>query len=60
MVIFVTHRLIFETVRGHAQIIQLYYMKTNNLADVQKALTKYFVSFGIPKLIVTDHECTFQ
>lgn len=40
--------------------LQLYYMKTKNLADVQKALTKYFVSFGIPKLIVTDHECTFQ
>lgn len=40
--------------------LQLYNMKTKNLTDVQKALTKYFVSFGIPKLIVTDHETTFQ
>lgn len=40
--------------------LQLFYMKTKNLNDVQKALTKYFVSFGIPKLIITDHETTFQ
>lgn len=40
--------------------LQLFYMKTKNLTDVQKALTKYFASFGIPKLIVTDHETTFQ
>lgn len=40
--------------------LQMNYIKTKNLTHVQKALSKYFSSFGIPKKIVTDHETTFR
>lgn len=40
--------------------LQMNYIKTKNLAHVQKALSKYFSSFGVPKKIITDHETTFR
>lgn len=40
--------------------LQMNYIRTKNLAHVQKALTKYFSSYGIPRKIVTDHETTFR
>lgn len=36
------------------------YIRTKNLTHVQKALSKYFSSFGVPKKIITDHETTFR
>jgi hypothetical protein len=41
----------------HLQMIPI---KTKNVTDVTKALTKYFSTFGCPRLIVTDHETTFK
>lgn len=40
--------------------LQLIVLKSKNLVHVQKALGKYFSSFGVPREIVTDHETTFQ
>jgi Integrase zinc binding domain len=40
--------------------LQMIHIKTKNLIDVKKALTKYFSSFAIPNLLISDHETTFQ
>lgn len=40
--------------------LQMYFIKHKNLVQVQKALAKYFTSFGFPNEIVTDHETTFR
>lgn len=40
--------------------LQMFHIKSKNLTHVQKALGKYFSSFGVPNSIVTDHETTFR
>ena len=47
---------LIDSFSKHFQLIP---MKTKNLADVKRALTKYISTFGPPRLIVTDHETTF-
>lgn len=47
---------LIDSFSKHLQMIP---MRTKNLVDVQKALTKYMATFGNPRLIVTDHETTF-
>ena len=41
----------------HTQLIPI---GTKNLTDVKNALTQYFMTFGTPRQIVTDHETTFR
>lgn len=48
---------LIDSFSKHLQMISL---KSKNLTHVQKALGKYFSSFGVPKEIITDHETTFQ
>lgn len=40
--------------------LQMYFIKTRNLTDVQKAIGKYISTFGVPTKIITDHETTFR
>jgi RNase H-like domain found in reverse transcriptase/Reverse transcriptase (RNA-dependent DNA polymerase)/Integrase zinc binding domain len=40
--------------------LQMIHIKTKNLNDVKKALTKYFANFSVPNLLISDHETTFQ
>ena len=41
----------------HLQMIPI---KTKNLVDVTRAVTKYIHQFRAPELIITDHETTFR
>lgn len=40
--------------------LQMFFIKSKNITQIQKALGKYFTTFGAPKSIVTDHEPTFR
>uniref|UniRef100_A0AB38Z1R9 RNA-directed DNA polymerase n=1 Tax=Pitica errantivirus TaxID=3078414 RepID=A0AB38Z1R9_9VIRU len=40
--------------------LQMMFLRSKNLIDVQKALGKYMSTFGVPTKIITDHETTFQ
>lgn len=48
---------LIDSFSKHLQMIP---MNTKNLVDVQDALNTYISTFMAPRLIVTDHETTFQ
>lgn len=48
---------IIDSFSKHLQMVPI---NTKNLVDTKGALTRYFTLFGIPNIIVSDHETTFQ
>lgn len=48
---------IIDSFTKHLQMLNL---KNKNVVQVQRKITKYFSSFGLPKEIITDHETTFM
>lgn len=61
MDIYIINKLSFlSLVDAFSKHLQMVYLRTKNLTNVQKALSKYFSNFGVPQEIITDHETTFR
>lgn len=61
MDIFIINKESFlSIIDSFSKFLQMLPIKTKNLQDVKKALSKYISTFGAPDKIVTDHETTFR
>jgi len=56
----INHESFLSVIDAFSKHLQMYSLKHKNLIDVQKAMTKYFSTFGSPRQIITDHVTTFR